>query len=165
MHEPIVSHAKRNLVFLDIDGVLVNRRSLAERSGQKAVADHKCVYALNHVTNITGAKIVLSSSWRFCGLEEMRLILRHWGVIAELVSMTPDLTRKPADSDLYVATPRREEIKAWLEQNGMPDRLVVIDDDADADLGDGRFVRTQFEQGLTEHDAHRAIAMLAEASR
>ena len=155
------------LIFLDIDGVLVNRRSLAERSGTRAVADKTCVYALNHITTLTGAKIVLSSSWRFCGLEEMRLIFRHWGVSAELISMTPDLTRKPGDSVLYIATPRREEIASWLMQNGQPACYVVIDDDSDADMGDGRFIHTKFDIGLTEAEAVNAIQILrtSEAAR
>lgn len=150
----------RRIIFLDIDGVLVNIRSLKERSGRDAVADHKCVYALNKITNITGAKIVLASSWRFCGLEEMRLILAHWGVRGELIGCTPDLTMPPPTSDaLYVGVPRSREIQSWMDENGKPDFFVVIDDDADAGI-DGRQVITRFEDGLTESGAFQAIAIL-----
>lgn len=153
------------VVFLDIDGVLVNRRSLKERSGLRAVADNKCVYALNHVTTSTGAVIVLASSWRFCGLEEMRLILAHWGVRAELIGCTPDLTiPPPTRGALYLGVPRSREIQAWMDENGRPDSFVILDDDPDADV-DGRQIRTQFEVGLTEANAHRAIAILAEAAK
>jgi hypothetical protein len=50
------------VVFLDIDGVLVTARTLKERSGKYKVADNKCIYALNHLTMMTGACIVISSS-------------------------------------------------------------------------------------------------------
>lgn len=151
-------------IFLDIDGVLVNRRSLKERSGMRAVADRGCVDALNRVIVSGGpgsfVPIVLSSSWRFCGLEEMRLILRHWGVWGELIGCTPDLTRVPSESGgLYVGVPRSLEIQAWMGVNGRPEEFVILDDDRDADV-DGRLVATEFESGLTHADANRAIRIL-----
>lgn len=151
------------IVFLDIDGVLVNRRSLIERSGLRAIGDGDCVDALNHVTDTTGAEIILSSSWRFCGLNEMRLILRHWGVKAPLIGMTPDLTRSPTKhGELYVGVPRGREIQAWLDEAEVkPERFVIIDDDCDMEHLRGSLIKTEFEVGLTMMDALLAIEMLA----
>ena len=92
------------VVFLDIDGVLVTARNLKQRNGRYKVADTKCIYALNHLTTITEAGIVISSSWRFCGENEMRAIFNLWGVYAPIIGMTPDLTRK--DGELYCSPTR-----------------------------------------------------------
>lgn len=154
---------KRSIVFLDIDGVLVNRRSLRERSGSKAVADPACVQALNDIAVPTESCIVLSSSWRFCGLEEMRRILQYWGVWSSPIGMTPDLTTQEP-SGIYVAAPRHREIRQWMEENGTPERFVILDDDRDAEI-EGHFVRTVFERGLTQEDVAKAIEILTKETK
>jgi hypothetical protein len=145
------------VIFLDIDGVLVNRRSLKERSGMRAVADHKCVYVLNHILDTTKAKLVISSAWRFCGLEEMRLILNHWGVRGEVLGITPDLTRKVLG--VYSAVERGEEIQQWLNETPADITYVILDDDDPGDSWHSRWVRTQFESGLTEADGAKTIEL------
>lgn len=152
----------RPILFLDIDGVLVNARSLRERSGRHSVADSNCVAQLNRVTNVTGAALVLSSSWRFCGLEEIRLILQHWGVTGELISMTPDLTRKSGELGLYAGVPRGREIQEWLNDHAHDGcTFAIVDDDADMEHLTPRLVRCEFAAGLTDGDADRLIMMLA----
>lgn len=152
------------VIFLDIDGVLVNRRSLKERSRRRAVADPGCVAALNAILERTGAAIVLSSAWRFSGLEEMRLILNHWGVSPHLIGVTPDRTRREA-SGLYAGDPREAEIQQWLdEQKGLIEAFVILDDDGDMGHLAAHLVRTEFEIGLTPAQAEYAIAIL-EAQR
>lgn len=148
------------VIFLDVDGVLVNRRSLMDRSGRDSVADSKCVYALNHITDTTGAKIVVSSSWRFCGEQEMRLVLAHWKVRAEMISITPDLTRK--ENNLYVATPRGYEIQKWIDEHPEVTAFAILDDECDMAHLESKLVKTVFEAGLTEQDALKAIQMLTE---
>ncbi|HZC25018.1 MAG TPA: HAD domain-containing protein, partial [Candidatus Binatia bacterium] len=93
------------LIFLDVDGTLVTKRTLAERlalglAGQ-AVADPACVDALNQLIAETGARIVLSSSWRFCGKLEMEAVLKLWGVdlkgwtfADQPIGLTPDLCER-----------------------------------------------------------------------
>lgn len=146
------------LIFLDIDGVLVTAKTLKGRSGLRAVADPPCVDALNRITFVTEAKLVISSSWRFCGLEEMRLILKYWGVTGEVIGITPDLTRKVIG--VYSAVPRIREICAWLQAECDDARWIAIDDDDDMEGYQEHLVQTVFETGLTEELADRAIAML-----
>jgi hypothetical protein len=153
----------RQIVFLDVDGVLVTRRSLESRTKHGMVVNSDCVSALNSITTETGAMIVLSSSWRFCGESEMRAILSMWGVEGKLIGITPDLTRVPmVPGGLYVGVARRDEIKAWILAHGEEgDSYVIIDDDADANL-ENRLIRTVFELGLTDSGARRAVEMLAD---
>ena len=154
------------VVFLDVDGVLVNLRSLAERKaigskGQRYAADPACVEQLNRITRETGAVIVVSSSWRFCGVEEMRLILKAWNVEAEMIDITPDLTRVPDKiGGLYEAVPRGAEIAAWMADNGEPEGIAIIDDDSDMHPLLHCLVKTEFEHGLTEANADHAISLL-----
>lgn len=147
------------VVFLDIDGVLVTARNLKQRNGRYKVADAGCVSALNHLTHVAGAEIVISSSWRFCGLSEMRAIFDFWEVDAPIVGMTPDLTRK--EGELYVAVPRGHEIQQYLDEHPETECFVILDDECDMAHLEPFMVKTKFDCGLTEHDAERAIELLS----
>lgn len=147
------------VVFLDIDGVLVTARTLKERSGRYKVADTKCIYALNHLTTITEASIVISSSWRFCGANEMRAIFNLWGVYAPIVGITIDLTRK--DGETYIPVPRGLEIQEWLDAHPEVESFVILDDECDMAHLESFMVKTKFDCGLTEQDAHKAIEILS----
>ena len=57
------------IIFLDIDGVLCTAKSVGllktNIDGRLAKQfDPDCVVRLNHITDATGAQIVISSSWR-----------------------------------------------------------------------------------------------------
>src|SRR5688500_9278670 len=118
------------VVFLDIDGVLVNRKSLMKASGLRATADPHCVEALNAITDATSAKIVVSSTWRYfhrsmgfaSPLAFMRMKLAEWGVRAEVIGCTPDLSRKAGP--LYAGVRRGDEIQAWLDSEAYERRPI-----------------------------------------
>lgn len=147
------------VVFLDIDGVLVTARNLKQRHGRDKVAEVACVYALNYLTMRAKAELVISSSWRFCGQNEMQRILDFWGVHARIVGMTPDLTRK--DGELYVAVPRGLEIQQYLDEHPEVERFVILDDECNMAHLEPFMVKTRFDCGLTEHDAMKAVEILA----
>jgi len=145
-------------IFLDIDGVLVTRRTLKERSGMRSVADPKCVYALNFLLRTSGAVLVVSSSWRFCGLNELQAIFDYWKVSFPIHGLTPDLTRK--DGALYIGVPRGQEIQAYLDANPEIKQFVILDDECDMAHLEADLLRTTFDDGLTEDIAHQAISKL-----
>ena len=134
-----------NLIFLDIDGVLVTARTRWNE------ADQQCVTALNRIIRTASTGIVVSSCWRV-GREviELRELLLGWGVIAKVIDRTGEMRGS-----------RGEEINVWLEAYSREvEKFVILDDDADmAHLVD-RLVRTKSDVGLTEADADRAIRML-----
>jgi hypothetical protein len=146
------------VVFLDIDGVLVTRRSLKERSGMKAVGEASCVEVLNTLLSESGAKIVISSAWRFCGEQEMKLILSHWGVRGEVVGMTPDLTQR--DGESYIIAPRGLEIIQWLEEHPEIQCFLILDDCPMTGQLSDKAVKTQFETGLMPEHLEKARAIL-----
>lgn len=110
---------KRNMkiVFLDIDGVLVNIESLKRGSGLRAKAHPDCVNALNKIISETDARIVVSSTWRAGGVKYMRETLKLWGVEAKVRGITPDLRkairyRTDEELKLYLSIQRGGESPA-----------------------------------------------------
>jgi hypothetical protein len=174
------------VIFLDFDGVLVTLRSLQARKPHhknpatedewiKHKADRKAVEALNYLLEQSGAKIVVSSSWRRTKepLKKMRKVLNLWGVAGEVLDVTPySATEKKIINDdgkevsLFLGRERGHEIQAWLDAWNRACRthiesFVILDDEADmVHLGD-RLVQSDFEQGLTQDLAQKAIALLS----
>ena len=83
------------VVFLDIDGVL-NNHAWNECS-ESCTIDFECVHRFNQLLELTGAKVILSSAWRYIVLNnEMTLkgfgyMLRAFGVSKsiEIVDVCP----------------------------------------------------------------------------
>jgi Swiss Army Knife RNA repair-like protein len=104
------------VIFLDIDGVL-NCHSTPNPRGFPYVVDKRLLRRLKTLMRRTGAKIVLTSSWRVdpIGLHAAR----YWGV--PFMDVCPD----------FPNSPRRKEILTWLKRHPRVTRHVVIDDDDD----------------------------------
>lgn len=155
------------LIFLDIDGVL-NHGYDTTRGGPDGF-DYcvaSCVDALNTILQATDAKIVVSSSWRIVhSLEDLRRILRDWGVQGDVVGATSvDLE----DEDGYPAA-RIAEIRAYLDAHPCTSFLVVDDQDVRLDINnaivsdaeiEARLLRTYTRVGLTADLVPWAIALL-----
>ena len=148
------------IIFLDIDGVLncenaYKRRishgfcqyvEFEDKNGEK---DHyqsfylPCKKLLNELIDETGAKIVISSSWRGSGLEWLKRVWELEGMSGEIIGITPHFR------DSRFSVPRGCEIKAWLEEKGFRhirwsreelqkhiddsgiENYIIIDDDSD----------------------------------
>lgn len=158
------------IIFLDFDGVLCNRESIA--AGYKArtcpeqdpYGPHAdCIAALNWIIEQTQAVIVVSSTWRSAGLPRMRDTLGRWGVCGEVIDVTPRL--RGDDCDRFAYQKRGEEVRRWLESYrrycGPITSFVIIDDDNDfAGAMRERLVRTSMAGGLTMAHAEQAIELL-----
>lgn len=138
----------KRLVFLDVDGVL---NDLTVLSTRRELGDA-------HLTNLkalvaaTRCELVLSSTWRI--FEEHKAALRIKFVEHDIplwISETPIFESK------FEIIPRRNEIKHWLKTNmNEPAKVVVIDDEKDADIKNhnipnitDKFVHTCMNHGLT----------------
>jgi predicted mannosyl-3-phosphoglycerate phosphatase (HAD superfamily) len=76
---------KVKVIFLDIDGVLCNHESISAGYKTRTAPEQDpygphvdCVAALNRIIKETGAKIVVSSTWRHAGAANMRGTLKRW---------------------------------------------------------------------------------------
>jgi hypothetical protein len=128
------------IIFLDIDGVL-NSQILYEsgtREERGAMLYRKAIEQINRIVDETGAKIVISSSWRHSGLEECNGKLLRFGLKEKAIDVTPSLYFAKNKYDYNYSVPRGCEIKAWMEMNKgiLGDKIskvryVILDDDSD----------------------------------
>src|SRR5436190_23171846 len=90
------------VIFLDIDGVL-NCDATPNPRKFPYVVDRKLLARLKKLLDRTGAKVVLTSTWR---LDPIGLLAaRHWGV--PFIDVTPDFPKRM----------RRDEVRTWLRKH------------------------------------------------
>lgn len=142
------------IFFLDIDGVL-NHLLWAKRFGTFERLDPECVNVLRIATEHHGARIVISSSWRFN--PNWKNIIRK--ALAEARwDNPPIIDRTPLSSN----DSRGKEIGDWLKQNPTQ-RFIILDDDNDM-LPEQLpfFIRTSMrEGGLTPRHAKQISEILS----
>lgn len=168
------------VVFLDFDQTLNGLETREPPSPVHAsiFLNPALVERVNRICEATGAKVVLSCSWRtrrhvvgapdaHLSLDELREALRLAGGRFEVVSKTPDLAREDSISrdgetiPLWRCPPRHKEIAAWIEQH-KPETFVILDDDRGAEIA-GHFVWCNPKRGLSEDGACEAIRILGPA--
>ena len=143
------------VIFLDIEGVLMNRGS-QQLGGE---ADPQCVARLNRLTDSTGAALVVSSTWRSQGLEEITGLLRGWGVTAPVAGITDDLSYM--DLTTSIGIQRGDEIGQWLDAHPEVEAFVILDDDDDMGGLRPYLVQTDTDFGLTDDQVGRARLLLS----
>lgn len=79
------------VIFLDIDGVLNVIPQGRDEFGSKFHSHFE--NNLKHIIDNTGAKIVISSTWRMDGLEKMQAMWKARGLAGEVIDVTPDCTQ------------------------------------------------------------------------
>ena len=149
------------VVFLDFDGVI--------NQGSGRWLKH-LVQLLNRITDETGAKIVVHSSWRWSrDLAALRHLLTTFHKGVPVSGEVYDSCDPPDDLPIPKGTPlesRRDRplaIQTWLDDN--PDlvtRYVILDDSKHLGhfVGTPSFIRTEQNVGLTEELAEQAIRHL-----
>ncbi len=146
------------LIFLDLDGVLCTQKEWGNRGKYQSTFDTlnvKCVEAFNKIIEETGAKIVVSSTWRI-GERREHLFehLKGHGVKGEFIGITPRLTENGKF--------RGDEIQLFLDNFGKEkvENFIIIDDDSDMVHLLPKLIKTDTYKGMNEKDAEKAIALL-----
>lgn len=158
------------IIFLDIDGVLnselwsKNPDSHGQEKRNRRWFDPRCVNLLNILVKRTGAKVVLSSTWRNSrSLLELKELFKDMGIECDLIDKTPSL-----DSPCL----RGNEIHQWMSDNkdllGCKQHLykeyLILDDDSDMLYWQrNNFFRVDGYVGLTPNLIHRAINFLGKS--
>jgi hypothetical protein len=121
------------VIFLDIDGVLNCKKTRNPRKFPYVV-DPKLVRRFKRLLDRTGAKVVLSSTWRYdpAGL----FSARRAGI--PFMDVIPDMPKRP----------RRDEVLAWLKRHPRVKRYAILDD-ADDELDELPLFQTSTSTGLT----------------
>jgi FMN phosphatase YigB (HAD superfamily) len=148
---------KIKLIFLDIDGVLINHESCMDRTFRNK-PHPKCVAALNRLLELSGAWIIVSSSWRLGRTRiELCALLNEWGVTPGHVL---DRTGQTSLGDR-----RGDEIREWLKACNDRGRyeiesFIILDDETDMLEFLPRLVKTSMDGGLTDAHVDLALEML-----
>lgn len=139
------------VIFLDVDGVLNHGKQIEK------VEDDK-IQILKQIIDETGAKIVLSSDWRFwlgTDDEDVELLQEKLsGIGAEIMSSTPGSKHGYRGAEIY------QWINKWKGET--IDKFVILDDRDDMKLYMNRLVQTSFNLGLQEKHVKKAIQLLNE---
>mmetsp|Transcript_15317 Transcript_15317/g.17335 ORF Transcript_15317/g.17335 Transcript_15317/m.17335 type:complete len:179 (+) Transcript_15317:76-612(+) len=173
-----MSPLNKAFVFLDIDGVILPFGS-TEKGGSECVSNEadsegfpdSCLSALSKIISITGAEIVLSSTWRVSESAMEQIItafktfsVKYGGPLGSIQSFK------------YMTNPnlhnvRQWEVMDWLAQakaQGINVASWVALDDDDSLVKDPRFLNITSSRtvlcessiGLTDENADSAIAIL-----
>ena len=141
----------RKIIFLDIDGVLNCKKTVARNRGVIGI-DPYLVSIFNRIIFATDAEIVLSSTWRKSKSSRAEIRKR----VMDFIDVTP------AFYDKYAV--RGDEVKAWLKKNIKKEdekdlRYAILDDDSDFYYYQPLFKST-WEKGITEDIAKKVIEHL-----
>ena len=163
------------IIFLDIDGVLAIPSCL--KDGMWALSDEK-QKLFGKILDQTGAKIVLSSSWRYATLERTKEHMESEGFLFndKLIGVTIRAYHYlEKGTKIHLAIPRGVEIKQWIDTHihsdngknwerkkvGKDFTYIILDDDRDMLLEQkDHFLNTNSEIGLTDDIVERAVAIL-----
>ena len=112
------------IIFLDVDGILncedayrsgeCQYQEWVWEDGRKDHYQRFCSWSkdlLNKLIDETGAKIVISSTWRMSGIDFMRKVWEMEGMSGEIIGITPSLRTQG------ISIPRGMEIKYFLEED------------------------------------------------
>lgn len=158
-----------NIIFLDIDGVLNPKFHETFLIGFEKFSDGKvqckddngyyffepAIILLTNLVKKTKAKIVISSSWRDSGLQEMKLMWKNRNYHGDIIGITPNIGFHK----------RGEEIEQYLIENNYKKivNYVIIDD-----LSENYFLEEQRDKlvkcnqlyGFTKDDYQKALKIL-----
>lgn len=164
------------ILFTDVDGVLNSADYMRNRRAIRRPSPHAIdavtVPRLNTVTDRTGAKIVISSSWRIGkAVERLREIFALHGITGDVIGLTPSLYEWYTKDD-KVCSKRAErgfEIDCWLDEwpsdprfaeLGPVESFAIVDDNSDMVHLAHRLVKTDWDTGLLDEHVERLIIML-----
>ena len=145
------------IIFLDIDGVLncesayrngeCQYQEWVWEDGRKDHYQRFCVRSkelLNKLIDETGAKIVISSTWRHSGIEFMRKVWKMEEMSGDIIGITPSLRTKGLDiprgleiayflnNDLQFNHINWDKViqQEYMDKSGV-ENYIIIDDDSD----------------------------------
>lgn len=170
------------VVFLDFDGVLnsvswtrplhgwPSRDAHCHVCAESIAFDPVNVRRLNRITGGTGAKIVVSSSWRhrYPMRADLVHLLNGAGVHGQVIGRTSLDWEPGSPNGIIVAKSRGVQIQQWLSSIRNKIRSWIILDDVNEfdEFGKDRWIETSWANGgLLDEHVELAIDMLREPSK
>lgn len=140
------------VIFLDFDGVITTLKS-------KWLLDDEKMLLVKEICDKTGAKIVISSSWR---IKDVETTLK-WAFNKDYddshyllnTTMVVGITERPS------STFRGTDIQKYLDTHPEIENYVILDDDTDMlDSQKDHFINTDSCLGISKEDVKQAIEIL-----
>lgn len=184
---------KIKVIFLDIDGVLNSGRYFKAHTFKELNEQHDdygqgfdelSKSLLNKLIDVTGAKVVISSSWRGAGFDAMKNMWVDRKMSGEVIGITPhfyeSLKPKNYPDSHSVSVPRGCEIE-WYYENIFNfvhwnwdgpyvqerkalctlDTYIILDDDSDMLYSQrNNFVHCDNANGFTQEEYDKAYQIL-----
>lgn len=152
------------VIFLDFDGVITTLKS-------NWTIDNDKVELVKQICDATGAKIVISSSWRRYTLEQtIEAITNQESLIGHnpfpyleyIVDITSRMYAfKHGNREEHYGLCRGIEIEQWLSEHEDVTNYVILDDDSDMLLSQKEhFIKTHALNGISKRDVEKAIKIL-----
>ena len=164
------------IIFLDFDGVLnteKHQKLLLDQNIPRSdkygpLFDTEAIGNLKKILDaVPDVKLVISSSWKFEGLNRMIEMWKSRNLPGAIAGITPDLyTIDTDDCDvLSRLVGKGNEVKQWLKDNASGIYQYVIFDDLPDFLPEQEpyLILTNPITGVTEQDAANAIRILRES--
>ena len=151
------------IIFLDIDGVL-NSVQYYKKVDRKEEDWNRfnpnAVEIIKRLVEEFNAKIVISSTWRYGLVKELKNEMVKSGLIKYLHKDWKTPVIYPGHQN------RGNEIRAWLENHPDTDKYVIIDDD-ESILGEQKkhFIKTDINEGMTEKHYYNAREILINSNK
>jgi len=152
----------------------IERREKGETAGV-VLMQFPCqsaIDSLNEILKVSGAKIVLSSTWRYDSydMEYWKKFMEAEGIIGEVIDITPRSRQVEPwvalaeTDDHYSGVVRGHEIKQWLVTEGIKRDVysyVIFDDDSDMLFEQlPFFILVSRATGIDEDDVYLAETIL-----
>lgn len=140
-----------SVIFLDVDGVLNSMSTPAWMGDDWDIPLARPLQNLKHIVDETGAKIVITSSWREHPLAMRKLELALKVFELQIAGETP-----------WMNLDRPGEINAWLAKHPEVKRYVILDDEPFPWTTEqlNKIVPVSPSKALTAKNAELAILLL-----
>jgi len=156
------------VIFLDVDGVInptYNIRKQHQKgnstSSYHITLDKYCLKNLKRIVDETGAKIVVSSSWRIGGYDHSPAIKNLASQLNEIGLSIYGYTPLKSAKDEIEEQFRGTEIRNWLNGKTNIESFVILDDDSDmCEFTNTNLVLCPSNNGLIKDCADKAIEIL-----
>ena len=172
-----LTKTQASYLFLDFDGVLnteawqrhCREAGLPAEDGFGPVFDPEAVGHLGAIlTAVPRTRVVITSSWKWEGMDKMRRLWMNRNLPGALVGITTDPVAALDEEALErinrgeLPVGRGAEIRAWLEAHGETGAPYLILDDMPDFYPDQlpHFIETDPRVGITLEDAARAVRIL-----
>ena len=154
------------IIFLDFDGVITTEKTRYKLDPAK-------LELLKEILDETGAKLVISSSWRKYTLEATKEYLSTvshfvpfpFPFVDDIIGVTERLSYQCSET-YYHSVPRGEEIELWINKwnkhnEDKIENYIILDDDLDMLISQkNHFIHTHWKTGLNKRDVKKAIKIL-----